>query len=283
MKPSIRYGFTVAIAFVFLSVVAMPAGGRQTSTPAKPADKKTTPLSKAPLHLVDGHPDLNGFWDNGGPPIDNATVKSGGHVEIRFGDNTPTHKESIAKRKADPNQPPYKPELLSKVHDLDQNEIKLDPVVSCKPAGVPRVGAPNGIIQAMGVPIVFLYETPSGNLFRLIPTDGRPHDADADPSYMGDSVGHWDGNTLVVDAVNFTDDTWLGIDGWFHSTAMHVIERISREGDTLHYQATVEDPEVFTRPWTMNPRTSKFTKQLIEETPPCMDRDAQHIVTKDHD
>lgn len=278
-----RYGFRVAITFLFLSAAATRVAGQDGSSPSERKNKSDTSTSGTSRRKGDGHPDLSGFWDNGGPPIDNATVKHSDHVEIRFGDNTPTHKVSIARRKADPNQPPYKPELLAKVRELDENEIEFDPVVSCRPAGIPRMGAPSAIIQAPKLPIVFLYETVSGNEFRLIPTDGRPHDPDADPSYMGDSVGHWEGNTLVVDAVNFTDDSWLGIDGWFHSTAMHVIERLSREGDTLHYQATVEDPNVFTRPWVMNPRTSKWTAQLIVETPPCMDKDAQHIVTKDHD
>ena len=68
------------------------------------------------------------------------------------------------------------------------------------------------------------------NLFRVIPTDGRPHRADADPSYMGDSIGRFDGDTLVVDVTNFNDDTWLGSDGYFHTETMHVVERLTREG-----------------------------------------------------
>jgi hypothetical protein len=131
------------------------------------------------------------------------------------------------------------------------------------------------------MPIVFLYQVIAGNTFRLVPTDGRPHDPDAEPSYYGDSIGHWEGDTLVVDATDFNDDTWLGLDGWFHSTALHVIERITREGDTIRYQATLEDPNVFTRPWTMNPRTAKATKDLIVENAPCVERDEDHIIDFD--
>lgn len=279
MGVSFRHHSVAGFAFLLLGATGASLG----QSPGSRTSSGKGSAATAQAGLIDGHPDLSGFWDNGGPPIDSVTATSGEHVEIRFGDKTPTHKESIARRKADPNQPPYKPGLLPKVHDLDENEIKMDPVVFCKPLGVPRVGAPNAIIQAHGLPIIFLYETPSGNAFRVIPMDGRMHDPDADPSYMGDSIGHWEADTLVVDVIGFTDNSWLGIDGWFHSTDMHVIERIRRDSDTLHYQATVEDPQVFTRPWQMNPRTSKLTKNLIVETPPCMDRDAQHIVTKDHD
>jgi hypothetical protein len=166
---------------------------------------------------------------------------------------------------------------MEKVKELARNESKLDPAFFCKPGGVPRIGPPHAIIQAPRMPIVFLYQVIAGNTFRLIPIDGRPHDTEADPSYYGDSIGHWEGDTLVVDTTNLNDDTWLGLDGWFHSTALHVIERITREGDTIRYQATVEDPAVFTRPWTMNPRISKSTKEVIVENAPCIEKDEGHI------
>jgi len=112
---------------------------------------------------------------------------------------------------ADANQPPYKPELLPKVQDLAKNESKLDTAFFCKPGGVPRIGPPHAIVQAPGMPIVFLYQVNSGNTFRLVPTDGRPHDPNADLLYYGDSIGSWDANTLVVDTIGFNDETWLGI------------------------------------------------------------------------
>ena len=155
---------------------------------------------------------------------------------------------SVAERAKDANKPPYKPELAAKVKDLSDRQSQEDPAFYCKPAGVPRMGAPSQILQMPGQ-VVFLYAT---NLFRLVPTDGRPHRTDIDTSYMGDSVGRWDGDTLVVDVNNLNDDTWLGPDGYFHTEAMHVVERLTRNGDTLTYQATVEDPNVFTKPWVMN-------------------------------
>ena len=115
---------------------------------------------------------------------------------------------------------------------------------------------------------------------RVIPSDGRPHHTDLDPSYMGDSVGHWDGDTLVVDSIGFKDETWLAADkGYFHSEALHVIERISREGNLLHYAVTVEDPQVLTKPWVVNPRTIKLAgpDNALPEADPCHDLDEPHM------
>ena len=80
------------------------------------------------------------------------------------------------------------------------------------------------------MPIIFMYQVISGNTFRIINVDGRPHDPKADSSYYGDSIGHWEGDTLVVDTTNLNDDTWLGIDGWFHSYSLHVVERLTLRG-----------------------------------------------------
>ena len=137
--------------------------------------------------------------------------------------------------------------------------------------------------------MVFLYDlarevsVQSGNYYRVIPTDGRQHRTDLEPSYLGDSVGHWEGDALVVDVVGFNDLTWFESDGRFHSEAMHVIERFTRDGDLLKYEVTVEDPNVLTKPWTMNPRLLKLDPTaLLTEDPPCIERDAPHMVTNEH-
>jgi hypothetical protein len=102
---------------------------------------------------------------------------------------------------------------------------------------------------------------------------------------MGHSVGRWDGDTLVIDTTKLIEDSWLGADGWFHGPKMHVVERLGRRGDTLTWSATVEDPDVFTKPWEMTPRTMRLNanpKALLEEDPPCLEQDGPHIVTDDH-
>jgi hypothetical protein len=83
----------------------------------------------------------------------------------------------------------------------------------------------------------------SGDPYRVIPTDGRGHRVNANPSDYGDSVGRWEGNTLVIETTGFSEDTWFGEDGYFHSDAMRVTERLWREGENLVWQATVEDPK----------------------------------------
>jgi len=102
---------------------------------------------------------------------------------------------------------------------------------------------------------------------------------------MGDSIGRFDGDTLVVDVTNFNDDTWLGSDGYFHTEKMHVVERLTRKGDVLTYMATVEDPDVLAKPWTTTPRDLKLSGNRADglvEAPPCVEHDAPHIVTLDH-
>ena len=84
-------------------------------------------------------------------------------------------------------------------------------------------------------------------------TDGRPHDASLGPSWMGDSIGHWEGNTLVIDVTDQIDQTWFDRAGNFHSEALHVAERYTPiDRNTISYEATMEDPKVFTRPWKIS-------------------------------
>ncbi len=271
--------FKIVCAAVPLLAIgcARPLFAGQQSAPSTTKGKNDASSSSTQevKRLPDGHPDLNGFWASSAGPDTPVGGFGPPDPSYRRGDN------GARARQSDPNQPPYKPELLAKVKELAANESKLDPAFYCKPGGVPRIGPPHAIIQAPGMPIIFLYQVIAGNTFRIVPTDGRAHDAEADPSYYGDSIGHWEGDTLVVDVTNFNDDTWLGLDGWFHSSSMHVVERITREGDSIRYQATVEDPEVFTRPWVMNPRFAKATKEMIVENAPCIERDEDHIIDFD--
>ena len=92
---------------------------------------------------------------------------------------------------------------------------------------------PHKIVHGAGE-IAIVYSDVTGNFWRIVPTDGRSHNEDFDPSYFGDSVGHWDGDTLVIDVTNFNADTWLSDLGTFHSKALHVTERLRREGDSLY-------------------------------------------------
>jgi hypothetical protein len=273
-------------------------------------DGKTTP------RLADGHPDLNGYW-NGAPPQPGKAPKAkspagfgfaGGVFErdsdgsIIYDPSTEYNSENGAGRicQSDdcqaPNQPPYNAEWMAKVKEIAATEFggttPLDPVQDCRPLGVPRAGI-NGI-QVIQTPqvVAILYEAAPYSTFRLIYTDGRGHPKDYETTYWGHSIGHWEGDTLVVDTVGFNDDTWVGGGGAvgramytsIHSEQMHVIERWTRVGDAMTYEATVDDPVAFTKPWVITPRRVQHAgpnEELVESI--CTGNFKQHLVAPNPD
>ncbi|MDP9053146.1 MAG: hypothetical protein M3N93_02405 [Acidobacteriota bacterium] len=145
---------------------------------------------------------------------------------------------------------PYRPEFLPKVKALAK-DYTADPAVHCFLLGTPRVTAwgflPFKIVQSPKETII-LYE--AMRTFRDIPTDGRGHSRDLDNTFMGESIGHWEQDTLIVDTIGFNDKTWLDVGGKIHSEDLHVVERYSPTADgRIHYEAVAEDPKMFTRPW----------------------------------
>jgi|SRR5579862_750904 hypothetical protein len=146
--------------------------------------------------------------------------------------------------------PPFTPwaEEQFKKADTQVN----DPNLACLPHGIPRlmfVPLPMEIFQ---VPDMVLIYQEAGNQLRQIHMN-RGHNKDLDPTYNGDSVGKWDGNTLVVDSVGFNDVTWLDHVGLPHTGALHVVERIHRvDHNTLVDDFTIEDSKAYTKPWTVS-------------------------------
>ena len=124
--------------------------------------------------------------------------------------------------------------------------------------------------------------TESNSDVRIIPVDGRPHLPSRVRTWLGDARGRWEGNTLVVDVTNFTDDTWIDSHGTFHSDALHVVERWTFAGpDRIHYEVSVEDPKVFTRPWKMAfpvNRNRQAGYEIFEDSRFEGERDVQHIL-----
>jgi hypothetical protein len=139
--------------------------------------------------------------------------------------------------------------------NIGPNAVSLaetnDPVANCFPPGVPRIylerGEPVEIIQIPGrVIMLFEYD----HFVRDIYTDGRQHPKDLAPTWMGDSIGRWEGDTLVVDTVGFNDKTWLDHEGHPHSEALHVVERVRRVNhDTLAIDISIDDPKAYTKTW----------------------------------
>ncbi len=224
----------------------------------------------------DGQPDLNGTWYNGDGVMHVRPVQKGASLCIRG-----CEAENPGPPRVPVERPSYKPEFLAKVRDLDDRQVDEDLALSCFPPGVPRIGPPDKIVQLPGQ-VVFLYNDITGSHFRTVPTDGRPARTDIGPSYLGDAVGHWEGDTLVVETTNFNEDTWLTDDGSFHTADLRVTERLWREGDSLHYQATAFDPAILTEPWERQPRIATLTARELVPAPPCIERDIDHIVDGTH-
>ncbi len=186
-----------------------------------------------------------------------------------------------------PNQPLYKPEFWDRVQYLDMNTNKEDPVYKCQSLGIPRMGPPTRIVQMPNEIILFYaagFAFSTESVFRTIPTDGRPHDPikAVDITFLGDSVAKWEGDTLVIDTVGFNDETWLKVGGLFSTDQKHVIERLSRDGDVLTYDVTVDDPGAFLEPWKMDTLHLPLNRnpQPIAEATPCKDYDSDNMVNQ---
>ena len=213
-----------ALALLSLAPLALAAG------PAGPVPR-----------MADGHPDLSGVWWGGGDV---------GSKNLRLGPR-------------DPNVPTYmslyQPSAAAAAAKLSDKD---DPTLRCAPVAFGTLSVRLWNVGAVGQIIatpkmaVFLSET--FHDYQLVPMDGRPHRDDQPPTQRGDAVGHWDGDTFVVDVTNFTDDTWMFAEGRVsvHSDALHIIERYRRvDANTLEIDAVVEDPKVLKSPWTVPKQT----------------------------
>lgn len=191
--------------------------------------------------MADGHPDLSGIWWTGGD------LGSPGFNSSRVGQaDVPSYTDLYQS---------WAVEHAATLSDKD------DPTLQCKSTAFGTLNVrlfdvgTLGQIIATPAMVVFLQETYHG--YQVIPTDGRPHRS-APPSFRGDSVGHWEEDTFVVETKNFTDDTWIFAEGRvsFHSDQMRIVERYQRtDANTLIIDATVYDNGVLTEPWVVPPQT----------------------------
>ena len=240
--------FALSVGSLALAFPA-PAAGQAAAAAPKPGG----PVLRAP----DGKPDLSGVWTPRGP---------GGAIERKI----LAQLESL-----------YTPAAVKAMGDLGEVD---DPLLRCFPYGVPRSMAsspwPFQIVQRPGIVVMLMEYYHS---FRLIPYgDGLTHGDDIIPTYFGDSVGRWDGDTLVVDVVMLNDKTWLA-DGrdrptptskgrWPHSDALHVTERFRAvDADTIEYEAVVEDQVMLSGPWTTPKITATRTPVLKIGEGMCFD------------
>ena len=227
---------------------------------------------------ADGKPDLTGSWGRAPNPISGSgsrrcgpTQLPGGGINGDLGCQSGGDNFLVDYAWISPSRfgilglPTYKPEHWDRIQELDMWTNKYDPIMQCLPIGIPRHGTPQRIIQT-DYDVIFFYGANAdygggNNEYRDIPIDGReltPLQLNLSAFY-GQSVGHWEGDTLVIESINFDESTWFGRGGFFHSVSMRTVERLTRIGDTLLYDMTVEDPEVLLEPWVMPTRVLQLS------------------------
>ncbi|MEP7305421.1 MAG: hypothetical protein ABJA98_07900 [Acidobacteriota bacterium] len=190
---------------------------------------------------ADGRPDLSGVWQ----AMNTASWNIQNHVAEK---GVPAGVGVV-----EGNEIPYQAWALAKRAEHARHRATADPESKCYLPGVPRITYlpfPFEIAQtAKTTAIMYEYV----HALRTIYTDGTPHPKGHIDWWMGDSRGRWDGDTFVVDVVDFNEETWFDRAGNFHSDELHVIERYTLlDADHIRYEVTVEDPKVFTRPWKMS-------------------------------
>lgn len=259
MRHGLRFGVLVIAA-----VISIPAAAQKGSSdaparkgPPTKDDPNNQPLPPGgpPPRLQDGHVDLSGIWYPG----------TTGHFD--FINNPP------AQRQFDPKvtpeaRPEFQPWALAKINAMSETDLELGKAsTNCIPRGVPGIFINNPYpIQLVETPGQLVQLVELLNNWRVVPTDGRKHEEDPDPTFNGDAVGHWEGDTLVIDIVALDERSWNDMRGWFHSDQEHVIEHLSRPSmNYLVYQVTIEDPKVLTKPWTSVQRKWSLNHGRLDE------------------
>lgn len=213
-------------------LVPFPAAGQAV---------KSGTQASAPLRTPDGKPDLSGIWQ--------AMNTAAWDIQDHHGQLGVPAGQGVVEG----NEIPYQPWALAKKQENVRDRHTADPETKCYLPGVPRfmyMPFPFQIVQTPEY-MAILSEYVHG--VRHIYTDGTQHPAGPIEFWLGDSRGRWEGDTLVVDVVHFTDQTWFDRAGNFHSEALHVVERFTLVSpDHINYEVTIEDPKVFSRPWTMS-------------------------------
>jgi len=238
---------------VLAALWALPVGLLSSAT----STAQDSAVGAAP-RMADGHPDLSGVWWGGGD-VGGRNFRLGGPGR---GDGPPPVTFASLYQ-------PWAKEHAATLGDKD------DPTLRCIPTAFGTlnvrlwdVGAVGQIIATPEL-VVLLSETYHG--YQLVPTDGRAHRDFLPPSYRGDAVGHWEGDTFVIEVENFTDDTWIWAEGRvsFHSDALRVVERYQRvDAETLVIDATVYDPKVLTEPWVVP--TQRLTLAPFDQIMPLV-------------
>lgn len=238
------------------------AAGAYLATMALPIAGQAPAAYRAP-RLPDGKPDLNGIWQ----ALNEANYDLEAHMaraamQLRAGPYGPVPAASVLALGAVGSVPPglgvmeggeipYLPEAAKKKKENQEHWVERDPEIKCYLPGVPRATyMPQPFQLFQSTKSIFIAYQYAGATRDVLMKDPGPAPVD---SWMGQSVAHWEGDTLVVDVSGFNDQSWLDRAGDFHSDALHVVERYTRTApDILSYEATIEDKNVFSRPWKIS-------------------------------
>ena len=244
MRSFIGGALAALIALFLYDMLSSPDPMSNAQSPVE-SDAASAPVPRTAA----GHPDFNGIWQ----------AISSAHWDIEAHAAGPGHVRELGALVAVPpglgvvegGAIPYRPEAIEQKQENFANRLTLDPVVKCYLPGVPRatyMPFPFQIVQSER--FIMMVHGYAGAIRTIYMDDHM--DAPAD-SWMGWSNGRWEGDTLVVDTTGFNGMTWFDRAGNYHSEALHVVERFTgRSAETLTYEVTLEDPNVFTRPWTMS-------------------------------
>jgi hypothetical protein len=238
-----------ALAFGWLGAVAAPGLAQPQATPGVPANQ----TGPKPARLADGRPNWTGFWT----PI-------GGLLDQNFGPGAKARPPAataggaqVPRSPASPLKSPYKEKYEQILQDAAAGKVTYDPAGLCLPPGMPRMmGATYGL-ELLQTPSQVTITSEWQAESRRIWTDGRkhPNPDEALPTYSGHSIGHWDGDTLVVETVQTRADSLIDQSGLPHSERMRIDERFSSpQPGVLTDQITITDPDVYTTPWSMTKR-----------------------------
>jgi hypothetical protein len=232
-------GATFASATAVL-IAALPLGAVPVASGAE--------VYRAP-RTADGQPNLNGIWqalNTANWDIQEHVARSGPVVALGAAGAVPAGLGVV-----EGNELPYLPAAAAKKKENFENRLTTDPEIKCYLPGVPRATYMRFPFQIVQTPKNILIAYEYAGATRTIYMDSVP--ANPVDSWMGHSVGHWEGDTLVVDVTHLNDQTWFDRAGNFHSDALHVVERYTpATPDALTYEATIDDPKVFSRPWKMS-------------------------------
>ena len=290
MSSGSRISVTVASVLAFAGAAVVFSRFADAQAPvAGAAAAVSTP--RAP----DGHPDLSGYWA-GKPhfdatglvelpsrdPSSDVTLK----LNVRNGDFANLTNDNVIAMRSELKLPLYKPQHWDAVLDNDLNGNLRDPFNSCFPIAPPRLQPPARIIQTATDIILQHTVVFHRNETRVIPIGPRKHPVDRDGTWTGDPAAHWDGDTLVIETVGFNDQSWLEAQGYIHGYELKVIERLRREGDVIYYDVTADDPEYLQEPWVLptnvlRPITTPGYR--LQDSPPCSERDNEHMVSKNRE